>query len=55
MLVEYYYIFKKDKVIYEEGMCIMKEVGLDSMLGGGVEIFYFEIWDQIVGGKCLGE
>ncbi len=53
--VEYHYIFKKDKVSYEEGMRLMKEAGLDSMPGGGAEIFHPEIRDQIAGGKCTGE
>lgn len=53
--VEYHYIFKKDKVSYEEGMALMKEAGLDSMPGGGAEIFADEIRDQIAGGKCSGE
>ena len=53
--VEYHYIFKKDKLSYEEGMKLMKEAGLDSMPGGGAEIFHPEIRDQIAGGKCSGE
>jgi len=53
--VEYHYIFKKDKISYEEGMKLMKEAGLDSMPGGGAEIFHPEIRDQIAGGKCSGE
>ena len=53
--VEYHYIFKKAKVSYEEGMQLMKEAGLDSMPGGGAEIFHPEIRDQIAGGKCSGE
>jgi aminodeoxyfutalosine synthase len=53
--VEYHYIFKKDKLSYEEGMKIMLEAGLDSMPGGGAEIFHPEIRDQIAGGKCSGE
>lgn len=53
--VEYHYIFKKGKVSYEEGMAMMKEAGLDSMPGGGAEIFHPEIRDQIAGGKCSGE
>jgi aminodeoxyfutalosine synthase len=53
--VEYHYIFKKDKISYEEGMRLMKEAGLDSMPGGGAEIFHPEIRDQIAGGKCSGE
>jgi len=53
--VEYHYIFKKDKLSYEEGMAKMLEAGLDSMPGGGAEIFHPEIRDQIAGGKCSGE
>ncbi len=53
--VEYHYIFKKGKVTYEEGMKLMKEAGLDSMPGGGAEIFHPEIRDQIAGGKCSGD
>ena len=53
--VEYHYIFKKAKISYEEGMQLMKEAGLDSMPGGGAEIFHPEIRDQIAGGKCTGE
>lgn len=53
--VEYHYIFKKEKISYEEGMKIMKDAGLDSMPGGGAEIFHPEIRDQIAGGKCSGE
>lgn len=53
--VEFHYIFKKEKITYEEGMKIMKEAGLDSIPGGGAEIFHPEIRDQIAGGKCSGE
>lgn len=53
--VEYHYMFKKAKIDYAEGMRIMKEAGLDSMPGGGAEIFHPEIRDQIAGGKCSGE
>ncbi len=53
--VEYHYIFKKGKVSYAEGMKLMKEAGLDSMPGGGAEIFHPEIRDEIAGGKCSGE
>jgi aminodeoxyfutalosine synthase len=53
--VEYHYIFKKAKLSYEEGMRKMTEAGLDSMPGGGAEIFHPEIRDQIAGGKCSAE
>lgn len=53
--VEYHYMFKKAKVSYEEGMKIMKEAGLESMPGGGAEIFDEKIREEIAGGKCTGE
>lgn len=53
--VEYHYIFKKAKVSYEEGMRMIKESGVDSLPGGGAEIFAPEIRDEIAGGKCTGE
>jgi aminodeoxyfutalosine synthase len=53
--VEYHYIFKKAKVSYEEGMRLVKESGVDSMPGGGAEIFHPEIRDKIAGGKCSGD
>ncbi|MDG1101269.1 MAG: aminofutalosine synthase MqnE [Saprospiraceae bacterium] len=53
--VEYHYIFKKAKISYEEGMKQMLDAGLDSMPGGGAEIFHPEIRDQIAGGKCSGD
>lgn len=53
--VEYHYIFKKAKISYEEGMKRMEEAGLDSMPGGGAEIFHPEIRDKIAGGKCTGD
>ncbi|MFN0016470.1 MAG: aminofutalosine synthase MqnE [Saprospiraceae bacterium] len=53
--VEYHYIFKKAKVTYEDGMRLMKEAGLDSMPGGGAEIFHPEIREQIAADKCTAE
>lgn len=53
--VEYHYIFKKAKMSYQEGMEAMRDAGLDSMPGGGAEIFHPEIRDQIAGGKCSGD
>jgi aminodeoxyfutalosine synthase len=53
--VEYHYIFKKAKVSYEEGMKLMKKAGLDSLPGGGAEIFHPEIRDEIAGGKCSAD
>ena len=53
--VEYHYIFKKEKLSYREGMERMRAAGLDSMPGGGAEIFDQDIRDQIAGGKCSAE
>ena len=53
--VEYHYIFKKAKVTYEEGLRSMKAAGLDSMPGGGAEIFDDKIRDEIAGGKCSAQ
>jgi len=53
--VEFHYIFKKAKLTYEEGLKIMKEAGLDSLPGGGAEIFDKDIRDKIAGGKCTSE
>ncbi len=53
--VEYHYIFKKAKISYQEGMEKMLEAGLDSMPGGGAEIFDEEIRKEIAGGKCSSD
>jgi aminodeoxyfutalosine synthase len=53
--VEFHYIFKKDKMSYRDGLMALKNAGLDSVPGGGAEIFHPEIRDQIAGGKCSGE
>lgn len=53
--VEFHYIFKKGKVSYREGLARLKAAGLDSIPGGGAEIFHPEIRDQIAGGKCTGD
>lgn len=53
--VELDYMFRKAKVNYEEGFKILKEYGLDSMPGGGAEIFDEEIRKQISEDKCTGE
>ncbi|MBC7744727.1 MAG: aminofutalosine synthase MqnE [Flavobacterium sp.] len=53
--VEYHYIFKKAKMDYSTGMKLMKEAGLDSIPGGGAEIFHPEIREQIAKDKCTGD
>jgi aminodeoxyfutalosine synthase len=53
--VEYHYIFKKAKIDYATGMRLMQEAGLDSIPGGGAEIFHPEVRDLISKDKCTGE
>lgn len=53
--VEYYYIFKKAKLSHYEGLKYLKEVGLDSMPGGGAEIFHPEVREKIAADKCNAE
>jgi len=53
--VEYHYIFKKAKVDYATGMAMMKEAGLDSMPGGGAEIFHPEVREKIAKDKCTAD
>jgi aminodeoxyfutalosine synthase len=53
--VEYYYIFKKAKLSHYEGMKYLQEAGLDSMPGGGAEIFHPEIRTRIANDKCNAE
>jgi aminodeoxyfutalosine synthase len=45
--VELDYMFKKAKLSIEEGMRLAHEAGLDSLPGGGAEIFHPEIRKQI--------
>ena len=45
--VELDYMFRKAKVSVEEGLKLSKEAGLDSLPGGGAEIFHPEIRTQI--------
>lgn len=53
--VEYYYIFKKAKLSHYDGMKYLKESGLDSMPGGGAEIFHPEVREKIAHDKCNAE
>jgi len=45
--VELDYMFRKAKVSVEEGMKLLHDAGLDSLPGGGAEIFHPEIREQI--------
>lgn len=53
--VEYHYIFKKAKIGYAEGMKLMLDAGLQSIPGGGAEIFHPEIRELIAKDKCTAE
>jgi aminodeoxyfutalosine synthase len=49
--VELDYMFRKAKLTVEEGLKILQEAGLDSLPGGGAEIFDAEIRKQICDDK----
>ncbi|MEK6616977.1 MAG: CofH family radical SAM protein, partial [Bacteroidota bacterium] len=53
--VEVEYMFRKAKVDYEEGFKILKEHGLDSIPGGGAEIFDEQVREKICADKCTSE
>lgn len=52
--VELDYMFRKAKKSVEEGMQYLKDAGLDSLPGGGAEIFHSEIRQQIADDKVDG-
>jgi aminodeoxyfutalosine synthase len=52
--VELEYMFRKAKVTVEEGLRILKEAGLNSIPGGGAEIFDEAIREQICADKVDG-
>ncbi|MDF2187806.1 aminofutalosine synthase MqnE [Paraflavitalea sp. CAU 1676] len=53
--VELDYMFRKAKKTVEEGMAYLHEAGLDSLPGGGAEIFHPEIRQQICDDKVDGD
>ena len=53
--VEFDYMFRKAKLSVEEGMKKLKAAGLDSIPGGGAEIFHPEIRQQICADKVDGD
>ncbi len=52
--VELDYMFRKAKVSIEEGLNLMKEAGLESLPGGGAEIFDHDIRQRISADKVDG-
>jgi aminodeoxyfutalosine synthase len=53
--VELDYMFRKAKMTVEEGINYLHEAGLDSLPGGGAEIFHAEIREQICADKVDAE
>jgi aminodeoxyfutalosine synthase len=53
--VELDYMFRKAKMTIEEGINYLHEAGLDSLPGGGAEIFHPEIREQICADKVDAE
>lgn len=53
--VELDYMFRKAKVSVEDGMRMMQEAGLQSLPGGGAEIFHSEVREQICADKVDAE
>jgi aminodeoxyfutalosine synthase len=52
---EIFFIARLTKNSVNEVLTRLKEAGLDSMPGGGAELFHPEIRDKIVRGKCSGQ
>jgi aminodeoxyfutalosine synthase len=53
--VEYDYMFRKAKVSVEEGLKFLIDAGLNSIPGGGAEIFHPEIREKICADKVNGD
>ena len=53
--VELEYMFRKANVTAKEGMRLAHEAGLDSLPGGGAEIFHPEIREQICADKATAD
>jgi len=53
--VELDYMFRKAKLSVEQGMQKLKDAGLQSLPGGGAEIFHDDIRREIAGDKVSGE
>ena len=49
--VELDYMFRKAKLTVEEGLSFLQKAGLDSLPGGGAEIFHPEVRDQVCADK----
>ena len=52
---EIFYLSKLTKISTKEILSRLKDAGLDSMPGGGAELFHPDIRQKIVRGKCSGQ
>jgi len=52
---EIFYLSKLTKTSIKEILSRLKDAGLDSMPGGGAELFHPDIRNKIVRGKCTGQ
>jgi aminodeoxyfutalosine synthase len=52
---EIYYLSKLTKISTKEILSRLKDAGLDSMPGGGAELFHPDVRGKIVRGKCTGQ
>lgn len=53
--VELDYMFRKAKLSNEEGLKLLKDAGLDSLPGGGAEIFHSDIREKICADKVSAD
>ncbi len=53
--VELEYMIRKAKMSFEEGLRFLHAAGLDSLPGGGAEIFHEEIRSKICNDKCTSD
>lgn len=53
--IELDYVIRKAKLSYSKGLSILKEYGLDSIPGGGAEIFDHEVREKICPDKASSE
>jgi aminodeoxyfutalosine synthase len=52
---EIFYLSKLTKISTKEILSRLKDAGLDSMPGGGAELFHPDVRGKIVRGKCTGQ
>ena len=52
---EIFFLSKLTKTSVKEILCRLKDAGLDSMPGGGAELFHPDVRSEIIRGKCSGQ